>query len=107
MKSVMIATEVKTVAASTGIDLQALGIEYGAGRTAIFEVCPLPAAAADADQVGDVQESDALATGYADLQAYDADDGQKVFTIALSKRYLRINNQSGTAGNGTNFILRQ
>lgn len=103
MKAANLAQEVVTAAASTGIDLQALGFEYGAGRRINLHVHP---EGTTANQVGDVQESDALATGYADLQAYAGADGHKVIAIYPSKRFLRINNESGTTL-GTSFVITQ
>ena len=105
MKAVNIAQEVITVAASTAIDLQALGIEHGAGRIGYVGVHP---EGTTANQVGDVQESDAAATGFADIAggAYAGADGHKVLKIPLSKRFLRVNNESGTTA-GTSFVLFQ
>jgi len=98
-----LAQEVITVAATTAIDLQALGFEYGRGRKINLHVHP---EGTTSNQVGDVQESSASGTGFADLQAYAGADGHKVLAISPSKRYLRINNESGTTA-GCSFVISQ
>lgn len=105
MKIADLARDVKTVAASTGIDLDALGFEYGHGREVTVRMFPRTTAAATPTQVGNIETSDALATGYAVAAGYIAANGIKSFVIS-AQRYVRVDNTAGTAAS-TDFEIEQ
>jgi len=105
---ISIASKVKTVAASTAVDLKSAygarkAAEPGYGRKGIVLVLPLPGAAADSNQAGSIQTSPDNST-WTNAQAYDAANGPTAYNVTLD-RYIRVNNTSGIAGNGTNFLL--
>lgn len=95
-----LALDVSTVAASTGVAMNASPFAAGYGRQVIVEVKPIDGGA---NQVGDIQGSLDGSTGWTDIQAYDAADGPVSFNILLWP-YMRVNNESGTTS-GTNFQL--
>ncbi len=102
-RAVDIALGVATVAASASVDLKsAFGAErfskFGYGWTGTILIGPNGAA----NQVGNIETSDDN-TAWGVAQAYVAADGPRVFNVLL-KRYIRVNNTSGTTGK-TNFQL--
>lgn len=104
MSSKVLALGVITVAASASVAMSVTPHAAGGGRKATFGVFPENTAAADADQVGDIQGSNDGGSTWTNVQAYAAADGVKFFELELYK-LMRVNNTAGTAGGGTNFYV--
>lgn len=95
----IVAEDVATVAATTGVQLDNTGSPFasGYGKNAVLCICP----SATANQVGNVEGS-VDNTVWTTLTAYVAGEG-KMVSIELPS-YIRVDNTAGTTGS-TNFYL--
>lgn len=93
-----------TAEAAAAVAMDTSPLAAGGGRKGILIVAPENTAAADANQVGDLQGSLDGSTGWTDVQAFAAADGWKMFEVLLWP-HMRINVESGTAGGGTSFFI--